>query len=338
MKVWKLSTAKTLVECNEDLPVTLQEKEIKVKVTKLLLTEQDYYAYAGGVAMQYPRIPVRCGIGRIIDGFEKFGLEKNARVFLQDTLECNHCANCLSQEAECLHLRTAGINYDGFLREFLITNLDNAYILPTQINDKAALFISPLSLCLEIVDKLQIEVGTQVLIAGANYIGILLAQLLLYKKAIPILVDASIQNLELAKNVGIYYTFLADENLYNNINKITGGRLVAKSVFTNNCLLSTALVEQLTSFGGTVVFAGFYLQETSLSIKNMHAKGLTLISINNSSKNKENAINLLANKMIDVSLFPTLVEPIANIQDVYTYACNQLQNNKVLLSIIDMLS
>lgn len=337
MKVWKLSGANTLVEENEDLPVTLQEKEIKIKVTKLLLTEQDYHAYAGDIGIEYPRIPVRCAIGSIIDGYDKFGLEKNARVFLQDNQRCHTCQNCITENEDCLNLKTAGINYDGYLREFLITNYDNTFILPAQITDKEALFISPLSLCLEVVDKLEIEIGTQVLIAGANYLGILLAQILMYKKAIPILVDSSIKNLEFAKQVGIYYTFLNDNNLLTNLKNISYGRLLTKSVFTNNCNLSPNFIQHLTSNGGLIVFAGFYFDEMSISIKSLHDKEITLVSIKNGSKNKENAINLLANKMIDVSLFPTLIEPIANMKEAYTYALSQLENHEVILSIIDML-
>lgn len=337
MKVWKLSAANTLVEQNEDLPVTLQEKEIKVKVTQLLLTEQDYHTYAGDIAIEYPRIPVRCAIGRIIDGYDKFGLEKNARVFLQDNKKCHTCQNCITDDEDCLNLKTAGVDYDGYLREFLITDYDSSFILPAQITDKAALFISPLSLCLEVVDSLEIEIGTQVLIAGANYLGILLAQILIYKKAIPILVDSSPKNLELAKQAGVYYTFLDDENLLTNLKNISHGRFITKSVFTNNCTLNPNFVQHLTSYGGLIVFAGFYFDEMSVSIKALHDKGITLVSIKNGSKNKENAINLLANKMIDVSLFPTLIEPIKNIEKTYTYALSQLKNHEVVLSIIDML-
>ena len=75
----------------------------------------------------------------------------------------------------------------------------------------------------------------------------------------------------------------------------------------------------------------------SISIKSLHDKEITLVSIKNGSKNKENAINLLANKMIDVSLLPTLIEPIANMKEAYTYALSQLENHEVILSIIDML-
>ena len=324
MKVWKLFAANTLMECNEDLPVTLQDKEIKVKITKLLLTEQDYHAYAGDIPLQYPRIPVRCAIARVIDGHNKFGIEKNTQVFLQDNKSCRICPNCITDDDDCLNLNTAGIDYNGYLREFLVTDFDDVFILPTQISDKAALFISPLSLCLEVIDKLNIEVGEQVLIAGANYLGILLAQLLIYKKAIPILVDSSMQNLDLARRVGVYYTFLDDANLYNNLKQITVGRFFTKSIFTNACTLNPMLVQQLTTYGGLIIFAGFYFKEMFVSMKSLHAKGITVRTINNGSKNKENAINLLANKMIDVALFPTIVEPIANIKKTYSSALSQL--------------
>ena len=150
-------------------------------------------------------------------------LPKGTRVLLHaviDAPDYGHKAKNFAEDDFLLCGRTA----DGYLRDLVNLPPENVTALPDSVSDEKALLLHHVALAKAAADKLGVKKGQHVAVVGANLLGILLCQLLIYQQAAPILIDAEPERLEFAKSCGIYYTMAADENLLNNVANVTGGQ------------------------------------------------------------------------------------------------------------------
>lgn len=264
MKVWKILSPKVLT--SEERPDNLtDDAQAKVKVTQLLLSGSDVRSYSGALRPKYPVVPGMFAVGVVGEaGAACVKVEKNTRVYIHDAFPCGGCAQCLAGEEEnCSDLRTAGVNTEGFLRDFVVTEEANLSPLPPSVSDDEALFTGVISACEAVIDKLDAGKGTHIAVFGAGIFGNILSQLLIYHQAVPILVDESEERLAVAAQCGIYYTVKADEELKATITRITGGRLAAASVYCSYCGLPAELPFGLTAHAGKVVYAGVRVPRTA---------------------------------------------------------------------------
>ena len=217
---------------------------------------------------------------------------------------CGQCEQCLQDDPdECVRVSVAGANKDGFLREFVVAEERDLSPLPPAVSDEDALFTGILSLCESVIDRLNVTKGMHVAVFDAGEIGNILSQLLIYHQAVPILVDADESKRKAAAMCGIYYTLKPDEDLENNIARITGGRMAACSVFVTDSTLAPNLPFGVTKAGGTVVYTGYTFPERSVRLKTAQERRLTLTTVINNYNNSETAINLLVNKAVNLTPF-----------------------------------
>ena len=299
MKIWKILSPKVLT--TEERPDNITSAtQAKVKITRVLLSDGDFRAFGGTSKPHYPVIPGRFAVGVVTEtGAECLNVEKNTRVFLHDVIPCRNCPDCLSGKPEnCTSPRTAGVSSEGYLREFAVAEESDLSPLPPAVSDKDALLIGVISLCESVIDRLDAPKGTHIAVFGADVVGNVLAQLLIYHKAVPILVDSDESKLERASQCGIYYTLKADESLKENLLRITGGRFAAASVFCSFSGLSAELAFKATAERGIVVCAGFEFPEMTAQLKTALDKRLTVTAVTEEAAGSAAAINLLVNKAV----------------------------------------
>ena len=83
----------------------------KVKITKVMLTPEDFQTILGDDDVKYPIIPGRIAIGQITDASDSAYLQKGTRVSLSSIENCGECVECLAGENEkCVNLKIAGNN------------------------------------------------------------------------------------------------------------------------------------------------------------------------------------------------------------------------------------
>lgn len=294
-------------------PLSLKEKEIsendtpssvKVKITKALVSLSDVLRYTG-------EIPVKdvvlgsYGVGVVSDAkssdLDDTDLKKGNRVYIESYNACNSCFNCINGETDkCSDLLTAGEDYDGFLSDFIDVNREKLYLLPDSVSDFDALFIGHISLAVSIVDKLGIEKGEYVSIVGTNNYSLILAQLLMYYQAVPIVLGLKESEIAAAKSAGVYYAFGPDDNWIKEVSSITGGRMTKSVVYFSD---ETPVVKAfgVASYGANLVYAGVPYKSNPLSFTQAIKKQLNIYCINESAGNTETSINLLANKAVNLS-------------------------------------
>ena len=295
MKVWQLAYPHNLQHVTSpDLKLT--SDKVKVKVTKALLTESDVGVYSGAIKVTAPFIPGRFAIGQVTEANEDSFIKKGERVYLAGVTE-DECAPD--------GLRVAGETVDGFYRDFVLAGVDDVYPLPASVTDEAAFLIDAIALAEHIVDEMHIDVGQHVLVLGGGLYGNILCQILIYHRAVPILVDNNAERLARAKKCGIYYTFPNDDTLKEKVLEITGGKLADGAVylaFANRC--EPSVLFPLVKRDAYVSFCSLTGKSLHVNLEYAMKNNVTIKGITESREFVSTAINLLANKAVNFSEFP----------------------------------
>ena len=337
MKGWKISKPLTLneVELTEDTSVSALTK---VKITKALVTLSDVLRYKNEIDGECVVLG-SAGVGVVSETEANlFGLEKGKHVYVEPNRECNVCNSCKSGNVhKCSNLLTAGIDYDGFLSDFTAVDAGKLFILPENIADLETLFIGQISLAVEVVDKLNIQKGDYVAIIGANNFGNILAQLLIYYQAVPIVMTNNDEDLKIAKDAGIYYALGKDDNWQKETFAITGGNMPKSVVYVADCNIPVQKAYSLASFNASVAFTGVSSKNNSISFAQAMKKQLNIHCIANGAGNTAASINLIANKAINLSPLKLDTSIYQNVPSVIDKMSEMLdKEGKIYETVIDI--
>ena len=329
-------------------PLTLQEEEIfeqeqssslaKVKITKALITLSDVLRFQDEIEGDVVVLG-SSGLGVVSETETNlFGLEKGQHVYIVPNSPCKNCHNCKSgNESQCSDLQVAGVDTDGFLCDFASVDPAKLFILPESVSDLEALFIEHISLAISVVDKLAIQKGDYVAIVGANNFGNILAQLLIYYQAVPIIVTTNEEDYKIAKDSGIYYVLGSDENWQKEVSSITSGRMTKSVVYIADCNIPTAKAFSLASFNAGVAYTGVTLKNTSVSFSQAVKKQLQIQCINSRFGNTATAINLIANKAINFSHLKLDSANYDQVPSVLRKMSDTLEKNgKIYETVVDL--
>ena len=300
MKGWKITAPSTISE-QEIVETTDSSALSKVKITKALITLSDVLSFKGEIESNNVVLG-RAGIGIVAEaGANLFGLEKGQYVYVEAHKSCTECYNCKSGLSKCSNMQIAGEDYDGFLRDFVSSPPEKLFVLPESVPKLDALFIKDISLAIAVVDKLGIQKGDYVAIVGANDFGNILAQLLIYYQAVPIVMTINEEDYKIAKDSGIYYVLGQEDNWNKEVMSITSGRLTKSVVYISDCNIPIAKAFALASHNASVAFTGTSYKNNAVSFSQAIKKQLNILCINGGFENTAASINLLANKAINLS-------------------------------------
>lgn len=316
MENWILKGAKHLV--NEPVSAEIKSPtQVKVKVTHLMLTDFDDVLYSGGFDVTYPKIPGRAAVGIITEtGDNCYGIEKGMRVYLEPVRACGECLACKSgRKKDCTSVLSAGKDFDGFMRDFIVCEYDEVSPLPDSVGDLQALCIETVGIAENIYDKLNLSAGQRVAIAGADFVGNIMAQVFQYHKVIPIVIDNNSANLENAKKCGIYFAFAGDDDLDNKLNGATGGNLCDAAVYCASSRLPLALTTRLVGNGKTVVLSSQSAMSANISAEAVLNKNLKIFGVSHAYNYTDSVINMLVHGAVNTDFFSKAVlkeyDPVA---------------------------
>ena len=314
MNVWKL-TAPGKLEHSETENPAREEGKVRVRITKLFFNGTDAALYSGALPARYPLIPGRYAVGLVAEEGGVSYLPKGTRVLLHavtDAPDTGTRAKDFSEDDFLLSGRTT----DGFLRDLVNLPPEDVTPLPDSVGDGKALLLHHVALAKAAADKLGVKKGQHVTVVGANLLGLLLCQILIYQQAAPILIDAEPERLEFAKTCGIYYTMAADEHLLENVANVTGGRLVSGAVYLASTYRNDpALPFSVCAPHANVVFCGFG-EKFSVDFSLPFRKQLSVYCVTHRSDNLEAAINLIVSGAVDFSAFEFLTQKSDRIEAI----------------------
>lgn len=311
----------------------------KIKTTKALITLPDVLRYNGELFAE-SIVLGSTGTGIISETEANlFELEKGKHVFVEPNSECGDCYNCINGDyLKCSEMHIAGEDVHGFLRDFVSAPAEKLFTLPENVSDYDALFIKHISLAISVVDKLNIQKGDYVAIIGANNFGNILAQLLIYYSAVPILMTSDEEDYKNAKASGIYYTLGANDNWKDEVFMITSGRMAEKVVYVSDCNIPVTKAFNLASFGAQVAFTGTSYKNSPVTFTQAIKKQLDILCINNGFGNTASSINIISNKAINLSYLPISVAKYEDVPKVFEDLSKQLEETgKIKETVIEFI-
>lgn len=305
MKAWRIHSSENVLL--EELPSEEIDAEcVKIKIKYSSISLSDRLMYEGKMdAENLPLILGRGCVAMVVEvGENVVNFSRGDRVVVDPYISCSVCNSCKeNNEIECENLRTYGVDVNGFLRDFAVVHQDDICKIPDRINDTDALFLEHISMAINAINKLELEKGQHLVIAGANVIGIIMAQIALYLQAIPIVLDTRQERLTIAQDLGVYYTINAvDENVKKKIFNLTGGKMAEATAHVTSSPLNLGKTLEFAKKGGKVVIVGWSgtKEELNASYLPVFKNLLTVYGMSNGAKNLQRSINMLANKTVTV--------------------------------------
>ena len=269
---------------------------VKVKITKCLITGADIADYLGLTGRETPFTPSKIATAQITETLQESNyFTKGTKVFLApetyyDLPVCEREKGLVSSN-------------DGFLKEFAVVPKKFAHILPQNVTENDALFIYHINLALSVIDSLTLEKGEYVAIVGGNILANIIAQLVSYYKAVPVVIDENDENLELAAKTDVYYTLKTSKNLESEILSITGGRRCRKAVYITDSETGVDIIGKVSSDGAKTCVTGFYETNEKFSLAVPFNKQLEIKFVRGGVENVGTAINLLAQKALQLNYY-----------------------------------
>lgn len=318
MKTWKLteareyklisdedieSTTASNEPFTETVEATIDNDSIKVKLTKANLSSVDMAYYKGKINTKKAITPARSGTALVSECNDHM-YDVGQRVFLSP-YETNAADELLIKS----------YNTDGYLSDFVVTSRNCVYPIPEGVGDNEVLFTEDIALCIACFNKLNIDRGQYIALYGASYLNCIFAQLAIYYQAIPIIIDNDEDRLNIASNLGVYYTINTnEENAERKALEITSGNMFDLLIVDADSFPKADDGLNLIKNEGSVGVYGYSKSnvDIQLSIDKILQKGLQVVGVNNGAHEIHSAINLLANKAIKIDYLIEDETPFSN--------------------------
>ncbi len=155
---------------------TLSEGEalIKVSITGLCRTDLKIITH-GHRDLILPRIPGEEVVGVVVDIKGSATSLIGKRVYIYPGTSCHQCDICrIGAENLCRDMQIMGFHRDGGFATYVKSPIESLIVIPEDLTDEEALFVEPLSCCLNATELALLKEGESVGIWGAGPAGNLL--------------------------------------------------------------------------------------------------------------------------------------------------------------------
>lgn len=312
MNVWKITAPETLVK-TEAQPAPAEGK-LRVRVKKVLMCGVDADLYHGKLKARYPLVPGRFAVGVVADEGNEL-MPKGTRVLL-NTFRPDPYTGTTKKDFSTDEYGVCGQTRDGFLSDFVSVSPDEVTPLPDSVADERALVAHYVALGKAAIDKLGVQRGQHIAVVGANLFGIIICQLLIYQQAAPILIDSNEDHLEFARKCGVYYTVAANEGMLDAVASITGGRLAAGAIYVTGAAGNDHDVPfRVCTWEANTALCGLIPGSVNFNLDIALKKQASVHCVWMCADYIESAINLIANRAVNLAAFSPVAIPVANLEE-----------------------
>jgi 2-desacetyl-2-hydroxyethyl bacteriochlorophyllide A dehydrogenase len=188
--------------------------EVTIQVVRSGICGTDIHIYEGTYMSSYPLIPGHEFSGVIHEiGPGVTGYAVGDRVSSDPNIFCGCCEYCQTHRSnQCVNFAATGVTRNGSMAEFVRVPANTLIKIPDSMTFQQAAFIEPLACVVYAMNRLQIQVGSRVILFGAGAMGQQLIQAISRSGASElVVVDISPAKLLLAEQYGATKTILSGE-------------------------------------------------------------------------------------------------------------------------------
>ena len=314
----------------EEIISESKEGMVKIKITNVMPSKTDLDIFQGKLNIDYPIVPCHMAIGVVSDDNNKYELKRGTKVVLNPYITGDE------KKGKYLETKCYGIHENGFLRDYISLPIENIIPFPEGIKESEAIFTEYISIALATINNFKIEKGDYIAIIGASTLCNIISQLALYFQAIPIVIDGNAKRLTKAKECGVYYTIdTTKESPMERVLEITGGRMAEHTILENNEENVARYLFSLAKQGGdcNIVSANKYERNLDTNINLINNKQLTVKGVYSGENEFDSAINILAQRIIDVN---TLVDKNITADEIENLFKDMVLNGEDFSNIISI--
>lgn len=316
-------------------------KKVIVRITHAGLTATDIAIYKGMRKAALPIIPSSLAVGVVSEvGEEVYSCEKGDRVVLLPYSECGRCFECKTGEPnKCENTTSCGVTKDGFVCDFLEVEESKIIVIPKRMDDEVAIFARIVDIAIQLCDKLDVEKGENVIIGAAGIMGIIVAQVVAYYQATPIMIDQNIKNIEMGENFGCGLVYSANkEDLVQAIMQATGGKMADSLILLSQHAFESEKAPAFVKKGGKIALYRENIGSAQINVDALFERNISLHPVKSYGKEFPMSINLLLNGSIKVDGLYRKFGTFTGMDKTYEHLCEIFdQKESILVNIVDML-
>ena len=288
----------------------LQKGFARVKVKAAAICATDLEVVDGNISANYPLIPGHEWSGiveEVEDPAHSHWLGK--RVTGSNDVVCCQCEACRSGNWRyCKDFEEIGFKRPGAYAEYIDVPVYGLVELPKDLPFESAALAEPMGVALGVWEKAAPEFGKTCLIYGAGSIGLCCLSVAKAMGMRSIVVAAaSSDRLGVARALGADHVIATrEEDLFAAMEAIHPGGTdyIIEATGIEECIQNSL---KLCKKGGTVVLAGYGRgKQMSIRIDDVHINNLKLIGAGNNWNQHKKAVELMAEKHLEMERFVTL--------------------------------
>jgi len=168
------------------------DDDVLLKVTCCGVCGTDGHIHDGEFISRFPLIPGHEAIGKVVEmGKNVTGFELGDRCVADVSLTCDNCFYCRrGAPLMCESFEARGVTLDGGFADYIVYPQRKLYKIKNMTDEDATL-LEPAACAIHGLDKLNPQVGIEVLLLGAGPTGLILAQLLKLNGASRVVIAAN---------------------------------------------------------------------------------------------------------------------------------------------------
>lgn len=299
MQAWRITGPERIERYEAKSGEVSSPSLVRVKIEQFAVSSRDIKTYESGNGA--PIIPGRHGAGVVSEAHADDGFfEKSDRVVIDPYISCGECIDCKTGHPEkCRKKHILGVDVDGLQTDFITLPSECVHKIPQNVPFESAVFTEYVAMAINAIDKIDVQKGDHIAVLAANKIGNIMAQLIAYYQAIPIVIDESDEMLALAAEAGIPYTLNCGKtDVREEIISMTGGRLCEKVIYLTNKPGQIDVGLSVCSPNGIICAVGCEQASVTADFSLICRKQLSVCTIDSGSGAFPSAINLLATKAV----------------------------------------
>lgn len=224
-------------------------------------------------------------------------LAPGQRVTANPLITCGSCAYCKrGLEQLCVHRKLMSAALPGSNAEFVKVPERFVHPLPLHVTFEQGALTEPTACAVHTVELAEVTPLHSILVIGMGPIGQLILQAMLVHGAKHLIaVDTNPHRLALAQSLGAHVIHPKEQNVTEEVQRITDGQGVDVSIDAVGSSLTRAQCVQSLRAGGRAVLVGLHEEESSLPINQMIRREIQVVgAFAYSSENFAAALQLIA--------------------------------------------
>lgn len=292
--------------------------EVLIKVKAVGLCGTDIHILRGEYFSSFPLIAGHEFSGEIVEvGKDVLDFRPGDRVTVDPNIPCDQCYFCkVNKQIHCKNLRVVGVTRSGAFAEYVAVPQKVVFRLPDTLDYREGAMAEPLACVVYALQRVNLKVGSKVLIFGTGPVGLLmLACLSICGAAKIVAVDISKAKLEIARELGAE-TILADGSEIEILHQLfpCGFDLVVDATGVPS-VIEKAL--SLLEPDGSLLVFGVAPRGAKINVEpyDVFRRDLRIIGSFALNRTMQYSINLLAEKRIPVKRFISASFPLRSFGD-----------------------